>query len=77
MENTIIAQIFTRNPAMSEPKHEHFQPIVIHVHPVVLDDETAKFFPALQAAREACVQCPNKKPKKFKPLDGMQTKSGG
>lgn len=74
MGNITIAQRSIRNKAMSEPKHEHFQPIVIHVHPVVLDDETAKFFPALQAAREACVQCPNKKPKKFKPLDGMQTK---
>lgn len=81
---------------MSESKHEHFQPIVIHMHPVVLDDETAKFFPALQAAREACTESPGIKmpddvaadifrcfrnrehtPKRFKPLDRMQTKSGG
>lgn len=53
------------------------EPIVIHVHPVVMDDETAKFFPALQAARGACGQCRNKRPKKFRPLDWMRTKAGG
>lgn len=53
------------------------EPIVIHVHPVVLNADPSKLVHGLQAAREACGQCRNKKPKKFRPLDWMRTKSGG